>query len=67
MREGFLGSAEKNLATAVSNWEARKEKDNTTFKLISLTSMLVANEDPPLKKNSLKCQIFQTKGSEWCI
>lgn len=33
------------MATAVSNWEERKEKDNTTFRLVSLTSMLVVNED----------------------
>lgn len=53
------------MVTAVSNWEERKEKDNGVFRLISLRRACCwLQMKASLKKNPLKCQIFQTKESE---
>lgn len=58
---GFFRFSRENLATAASNWEERKRKDNKTFRLISLVSKLAT------KKSLLKCQVFQTRESEGFI
>lgn len=51
----------KKKATAASNWEERKGKDNRALRLISLRrAWCWLQMKASLKKNPRKCQIFQT-------